>query len=530
MVASPSLDQIDTTSKYKDLDPLQAGGGKSASANRVTVRKVSREMAKEIYPNDGKKQQEYINFIHDHQSHPLGKNPGDVFSSEEKVVGFNPLAIEEHTIEVSIEEFEDLSTFISTIINQLKNVASTIQLTYSRTNSTTESENFGNFIQEILGTTPMIPNLRIVRGCPYATISIKQTSDKIFIEFGRNRWIFFSRGFVRDNRKTSENLGEVFAVNTQSVTSPFSVLINWFSGFQLPFDIIDKLKIFGSVTNSPTISPVHNTPIRHEQPQDVSGISRNNFEIPFVKCMLSIVQNDVGVAMSTPTFIMESTESSPIIFPSTDNTSLGCSNSRQIYPSIIRLTELEYKGIVPSDMWTLNTKPYKDAHFATFSPEVCEIPIKASCPREVCKKCGKPKIHKVETKIADMEDLPKEQQEAIRRAGSLDGFYEGEATKDYKEANAQNPSDAKRSILESMRRVVVSDSWVATCNCNEGFKEGVVLDIFAGSGTTASVAKSLNRSSISIEINPEYIPLIKKRLDFNQTTLDNIIRYYEKID
>ena len=41
---------------------------------------------------------------------------------------------------------------------------------------------------------------------------------------------------------------------------------------------------------------------------------------------------------------------------------------------------------------------------------------------------------------------------------------------------------------------------------------GVVLDPFAGSGTTMLVAKQLDRSSIGIEISPEYAELIKKRL------------------
>ena len=46
--------------------------------------------------------------------------------------------------------------------------------------------------------------------------------------------------------------------------------------------------------------------------------------------------------------------------------------------------------------------------------------------------------------------------------------------------------------------------------CPEG---GVVLDPFGGSGTTGIVAKSLNRTAILIELNPEYIEIAKKRID-----------------
>jgi DNA modification methylase len=45
-------------------------------------------------------------------------------------------------------------------------------------------------------------------------------------------------------------------------------------------------------------------------------------------------------------------------------------------------------------------------------------------------------------------------------------------------------------------------------------KEGdIILDPFAGSGTTCVVAKKLGRNYIGIEINPEYVEMAKKRLE-----------------
>ena len=76
------------------------------------------------------------------------------------------------------------------------------------------------------------------------------------------------------------------------------------------------------------------------------------------------------------------------------------------------------------NVWTITTKPFKEAHFATFPKDLIEPCIKAGCP--------------------------------------------------------------------------------------EG---GVVLDPFGGSGTTGIVAKSLNRKSIMIELNPEYIKIAKKRIE-----------------
>ena len=57
-----------------------------------------------------------------------------------------------------------------------------------------------------------------------------------------------------------------------------------------------------------------------------------------------------------------------------------------------------------------------------------------------------------------------------------------------------------------------------------GSKEGgIVLDPFLGSGTTAVVAKKHNRGFIGIELNPEYVEMVKRRLEgmnepFNERT------------
>ena len=43
-----------------------------------------------------------------------------------------------------------------------------------------------------------------------------------------------------------------------------------------------------------------------------------------------------------------------------------------------------------------------------------------------------------------------------------------------------------------------------------------VLDPFAGSGTTSLAAKNLDRNSVGFEINPEFIPVIKEKLEVQQ--------------
>lgn len=51
------------------------------------------------------------------------------------------------------------------------------------------------------------------------------------------------------------------------------------------------------------------------------------------------------------------------------------------------------------------------------------------------------------------------------------------------------------------------------------FVDETILDPFAGSGTTALAAKNSNRNSVGYEINAEFVPIIKDKLEINQFDL-----------
>ncbi|MCL2025367.1 MAG: thermonuclease family protein [Leptospirales bacterium] len=51
------------------------------------------------------------------------------------------------------------------------------------------------------------------------------------------------------------------------------------------------------------------------------------------------------------------------------------------------------------------------------------------------------------------------------------------------------------------------------------FAGETVLDPFMGSGTTALAAGKLNRNSVGYEINPEFIPIIKEKIDVNSDSI-----------
>ncbi len=60
------------------------------------------------------------------------------------------------------------------------------------------------------------------------------------------------------------------------------------------------------------------------------------------------------------------------------------------------------------------------------------------------------------------------------------------------------------------------------------FVEETVLDPFAGSGTTMLAARNLERNSIAYEINPEFIPVIRAKLEMDQLDLKGTT--YEILD
>jgi len=69
-------------------------------------------------------------------------------------------------------------------------------------------------------------------------------------------------------------------------------------------------------------------------------------------------------------------------------------------------------------------------------------------------------------------------------------------------------------LIEKNRVPIRKPTTTAThCSCGAPFRRGIVLDPFMGSGTTAIVARALDRDYVGIELNPEYIEIAEKRLE-----------------
>jgi len=145
-------------------------------------------------------------------------------------------------------------------------------------------------------------------------------------------------------------------------------------------------------------------------------------------------------------------------------------------------------------VWTFPTCGFPDAHFAVFPRELPERCIKAGCPEWVCPKCGKARTRVTETALT---------------------VHDGKTASAYPKGTTANRLALLRQAARERGGEYVNDrqtvAW-SDCYCNAGFPGGVVLDPFAGSGTTCEVAYHLGRTAIGIDASAKYLDMARERV------------------
>jgi DNA modification methylase len=148
-------------------------------------------------------------------------------------------------------------------------------------------------------------------------------------------------------------------------------------------------------------------------------------------------------------------------------------------------------------LWSGPNQAWEGAHFATF-PEWLIEPCVLATPSQTCEHCGKGWVRIVEHSdpIPTGRGGSHKQRELIRER-------RGET------------SLATSAIANGALRQTKTLGWKPGCKCqgNTGAGRAVILDPFAGSGTTGQVATRFGRRSILIDLNPEYIEQAEQRTD-----------------
>jgi DNA modification methylase len=140
-------------------------------------------------------------------------------------------------------------------------------------------------------------------------------------------------------------------------------------------------------------------------------------------------------------------------------------------------------------VWTVATQPYPGAHFATFPSKLIEPCILAGSSPKACGVCGAP------------------WQRVVERSSEATQPGNGKAGQDGWSRN--DMGNGRAGMFESTSRTV---GWEPSCDHQDDSGQSVVLDPFAGSGTTGAVALEHGRAFIGCELNPAYGELIRDRL------------------
>ena len=136
-------------------------------------------------------------------------------------------------------------------------------------------------------------------------------------------------------------------------------------------------------------------------------------------------------------------------------------------------------------VWTVNTKPFKGAHFAVFPTDLIEPCVLAGTSAHgCCSACGSP----------------------WQRIVEKTGQFQRRWSKNNAEGSPYNGQGSMQNTYETV-------GWKPTCKCkNASTTPCTVLDPFTGSGTTCVVSLKNGRNFVGTELNPEYIRIAQDRI------------------
>jgi len=189
-------------------------------------------------------------------------------------------------------------------------------------------------------------------------------------------------------------------------------------------------------------------------------------------------------------------------------------------------------------VWTVATKPYKGAHFATFPPNLIRPCILAGCPPKG-KRCDCDEVIASPLGSGSIEDptmqtgragmnRPRRDNEGTRPITRREQRHEAiemKASPHRAEMEREcglafahyirTDRSGARPLPHDIRKKYMESGWItAAPPCTHPIEEaGTVLDPFGGSGTTALVALEEGRKAVLCELNTDYIALAHKRIE-----------------
>lgn len=149
------------------------------------------------------------------------------------------------------------------------------------------------------------------------------------------------------------------------------------------------------------------------------------------------------------------------------------------------------------DWWVLTSRTHQSdhgEHFAAFPEELARRLILSMCPPRVCTMCGVP----------------------VRRLIRPSADYQARLGQSIFPKNVGDSDRMKRGRRGAHKDIVAINNHVgwAECRCPEPdrFRPGLVLDAYAGTGTSLAVASRFGRDAVGIDLDESNVPIVAGRI------------------
>lgn len=190
------------------------------------------------------------------------------------------------------------------------------------------------------------------------------------------------------------------------------------------------------------------------------------------------------------------------------------------YYDLVGYSETFGNGANPGDVWTINPERNMGQHLAPFPRELVRRAITLAAPPQVCTTCQVPRLRVIERtaeldpsrpqalramQLAKEKGLTPEHIRAIQAFGVSDV---GKATK-FQNGTGRNSIEVQRLAAEAKIALggyfreftFAKKRTIGWTDCGHGTPgRGVVLDPFAGTGTTLTTANDEKRDAIGVDL------------------------------
>lgn len=192
------------------------------------------------------------------------------------------------------------------------------------------------------------------------------------------------------------------------------------------------------------------------------------------------------------------------------------------YYDLVGYSEVVGNGANPGDVWTINPERNLGQHLAPYPQELVRRAVLLAAPAQVCSACGVPRRRVIE-RTAELDPARPQARRAMELAEqhgltpahirAIQSFGVSDVGKATKFQNGTGRNSAEVQALAAEAKLVLGGYFreftfakkrtIGWTDCGHDARvRGVVLDPFAGTGTTLKTAVAERRDAIGVDLVP----------------------------